>query len=156
MDFELISKDLFRSQDRFWFNYVHKGVIHAGIVFETRLNSHFVLLKMKRNLFRTPCLCTLYVLCPHCRFDILTQPSEPHILHYGIIKRLVALPIRIVKSNISSVGLYTLLSVSTVHQPFYISICISTLPTQDTTLISHLTLVGFLWNALECWQLAVV
>ena len=31
----------------------------------------------------------------------------------------------------------TLLSVSALHQPFYISICISTLPTQHTTFITH-------------------
>ena len=30
---------------------------------------------------------------------------------------------------------YTLLSISAVHQPFYILICISTLPTQHTTFI---------------------
>ena len=32
---------------------------------------------------------------------------------------------------------YTLLSVLAVHRPFHISICISTLPTQHTTFISH-------------------
>ena len=47
------------------------------------------------------------------------------------------LPIQIVKSNVLSL---TLISVSAVHQPFYISICISTLatlPTQDTFMVSN-------------------
>ena len=34
----------------------------------------------------------------------------------------------------------TILSVLAVHRPFYISICISTLPTQNTTFISILDL----------------
>ena len=39
---------------------------------------------------------------------------------------------------------YTLLSVSAVHQPFHISICISTLPTQHTTFIyAYLALFPF-------------
>ena len=69
-------------------------------------------------------------------------------------KKFGVLPIRIIKSNVSSVGsssernrkpCFSLtkgqrskrqtLFVSAVHQPFYISICISTLPTQHTTFI---------------------
>ena len=39
---------------------------------------------------------------------------------------------------------YTLLSISAAHQPFHISICISTLPTQHTTFLS---LIGRSWSA---------
>ena len=68
-------------------------------------------------------------------------------------EKVGVLPIQIVKSNISSIGpssaglfsltkgqhskRYTLLSVSAVHQPFHISICICTLPTQHTTSIVY-------------------
>ena len=39
---------------------------------------------------------------------------------------------------------YTLLSVLAVHRPFYISICISTLPTQHTTFKINLEDVVFI------------
>ena len=45
------------------------------------------------------------------------------------------LPVRIVKDFLSDEA-PTLESVSAVHQPFYILICISTLPTQHTTFIT--------------------
>ena len=53
-------------------------------------------------------------------------------------EKVGVLPIRIVKSNVSSVGPSSernVSLVSAVHRPFYISICISTLPTQYTTFI---------------------
>ena len=52
-------------------------------------------------------------------------------------KKVGVLPVRIVWSNVSSIGPSSeaILSVLAVHRPFYISICISTLPTQYTTFI---------------------
>ena len=55
-------------------------------------------------------------------------------------EKVGVLPIWIVKSNVSSVGPSSesnllKLSVLAVHQPFHISICTSTLPTQHTAFI---------------------
>ena len=44
---------------------------------------------------------------------------------------------------------YTLLSGLAVHRPFYISICISTLPTQHTTFKINLEDVVFINSTLE-------
>ena len=85
----------------------------------------------------------------------------PNMEHLPTAHRWTNPPIGIVQSNVSSVDhsserpsesvseegptleTLDLLSVSAVHQPFSISICIWTLPTQDTTFIS---LVG--WTTL--------
>ena len=57
-------------------------------------------------------------------------------------EKVGVLPIRIIKSNVSSVDSkrQTLLSVLAVHQPFHSSICISTLPTQYITFIINILL----------------
>ena len=57
-------------------------------------------------------------------------------------------------SNVSSVGFER--SVLAVHQAFYIYNCIFTLPTQDTTFLSEITLLRLEYNAehfvLNCYS----
>ena len=84
-------------------------------------------------------------------YDVCHFPAKRIFSRYkSKYKNVGVLPIRIAQSNVSSVGpsskknlfslkkgqcskRQTILSVLAVHQPFYISICISTLPTQHTT-----------------------
>ena len=66
------------------------------------------------------------------RRELNPQPSKLQ-RYKSKYKKVGLLPICIVKSNVLMV--WTLLSISAVHQPFYISISISTLPTQHTTFI---------------------
>ena len=84
-----------------------------------------------------------YMLCS------MARPSS-RLLHTSYT--VGVLPIRIVWSNVSSIGflsdegpmLETLdhtIRILAVHRPFYVSISISTLPTRNTTLISYTSLL---------------
>ena len=73
-------------------------------------------------------------------------------------KKVGVLPIRIVKSNVSSVGPSSernVSLVSAVHRPFYISICISTLPTQHTTFIILISVLLY-WLVRSAFRVAIL
>ena len=59
-------------------------------------------------------------------------------LNAGPIQNYPMACLSLISINIDCLSLISILSVLAVHRPFYISICISTLPTQHTTFIKIL------------------
>ena len=87
-----------------------------------------------------------FSVCENC---YLLPSWNKVIIYRSKYKKVGVLPIRIVWSNVSSIGPSSERN-RTNARPFYISICISTLPTQHTTFIIIYRLENnfILWNIL--------